>query len=317
MLKLGWILMGATPLFAQTYTIVENNSMFGQPMTMTVYRNGTKAVVENVVGAQHTRSLYDLAAHTQQSWDASAASPLCSNGTFGDWGDPYAMAADLMGEMTKQHGQKSGSDVINNVPVDVYEAAISGGKAKVWFDAKSKLVMRMQMAEAGAPLKTVLEVTKVTMTPPPASLFVVPASCTAAAAAAPPPQKIALDFVKAIMPPAAKGGSCSVIFRVMKGDPADATSLTPVTAGFKMQMGATADAPLQDVSAQVRNGVYRIDNAPEVFNLGVDFNGGGSFGLIYRQCISPQTVLLLIVKNPAKVTDGADWFWVKSDKFKP
>ena len=37
--------------------------------------------------------------------------------------------------------------------------------------------------------------------------------------------------------------------------------------------------------------------------------------LIYRNCIAPQTVLLLVVKNPAKVTDGADWLWAKSGKF--
>ncbi len=312
MQKLTLALALITPLSAQTaYTIVETNSMFGDPVTMTVYRNGSKAVVDNVHGTTHTRSLYDLAAHTQQSWDLAAVPASCSNGTFsGDWGDPYATMTEL------KAAKQTGTETINGVATKTLELDIPGGKAKAWVDANG-LVMKLQMGQGSDPMKTMLEVTRVTMTAPPASLFVLPASCAAEIAATPPPPKIAPDFVKAIMPPGErKSGPCSVSFRVMKGDAADANSLQPVTTGFKMSMGP-AEQPMHDVTAQVRNGVLRIDNAPDSFNLGVDFANGSSFGLIYRQCFSPQTVLLLIVKNPAKVTDGADWFWVKSEKFKP
>jgi hypothetical protein len=44
------------------------------------------------------------------------------------------------------------------------------------------------------------------------------------------------------------------------------------------------------------------------------FNGSSS-GLVYRHCFAPQTVPLMVVKNPAKISDGADLLWVKSGKY--
>jgi len=37
--------------------------------------------------------------------------------------------------------------------------------------------------------------------------------------------------------------------------------------------------------------------------------------MIYRHCFAPQTVLLYVVKNPAKLSDGGDWLYVKSGKY--
>jgi hypothetical protein len=42
--------------------------------------------------------------------------------------------------------------------------------------------------------------------------------------------------------------------------------------------------------------------------------GGSSDALIYRQCFGPQTTLVLVVKNPNQLSDGADWLWRKSGK---
>jgi hypothetical protein len=70
------------------------------------------------------------------------------------------------------------------------------------------------------------------------------------------------------------------------------------------------------VTGQMRNGVLRIDNAPPQFDLEATFgNGGASSSLVHRQCFGPETVLLLVVKNPEKLSDGADLLWVKSGKF--
>jgi len=57
---------------------------------------------------------------------------------------------------------------------------------------------------------------------------------------------------------------------------------------------------------------------PASFDLEMTFAGGNkgaSSALLYRKCAGPQTVLLYVVKNPDKVSDGADWMWVKSGKF--
>ena len=87
-----------------------------------------------------------------------------------------------------------------------------------------------------------------------------------------------------------------------------------MTSGF--QVGADLQGNGRtDMTSRLRNGTLQLDNVPTVFDVNVRFpNGGESFGHIYRRCFAPQTVLLLIVKNPEKITDGADWRWAKSGK---
>ena len=77
---------------------------------MTVYRSGTKALIRLELPRQarrHSRhlapiTLYDLKAGTSFSWDPAATPIACSAGTFsGDWGDPYAMTAELNTSIAK------------------------------------------------------------------------------------------------------------------------------------------------------------------------------------------------------------------------
>jgi len=66
----------------------------------------------------------------------------------------------------------------------------------------------------------------------------------------------------------------------------------------------------------MRSGVLRLDNVAKLFDLETVFtNGGSASGAIYRQCVAPRTALLLVVKNPQKISDGAEWLWVKSGKY--
>ena len=70
------------------YTVTLVNSMFGPAVEETVYRDGSRAVIDLNTPAQaggaatHVRSLYDLNAHTNQSWDLTDSSGGCSSGTF-------------------------------------------------------------------------------------------------------------------------------------------------------------------------------------------------------------------------------------------
>ena len=54
------------------------------------------------------------------------------------------------------------------------------------------------------------------------------------------------------------------------------------------------------------------------------FSGGGLHEVtaqlhngspIYRRCSGPDAVLLLVVKAPVQLSDGAEWLWAKSGKF--
>jgi hypothetical protein len=314
------------------YTVTVVNSMFGPQVEETIYRNGSKAVIDlNTPApaggtATHVRSLYDLNAHTNQSWDLTNNSGGCSSGTFsGDWGDPFASQGDL------STAKLMGTETVNGFSTKVYEADAPGVKAKAWIDAKTGMTVKMQMAQTGAELKTMLEVKKLTVGTPAAAVFVVPASCTAAAG--PPPvsqhdQDIATetggqvgDFVDAVMTTApGSQDSCAVAIRVMK-----AGSMTPIVSGFKMTANVIDDAKLAqgDTSPGANvsvtagaNGVWRIASPPPHFNILEDFgNAGGGGGMIHRQCWGPVSTLLFVVKDPANLGVGADWVWDKNGKY--
>ena len=102
--------------------------------------------------------------------------------------------------------------------------------------------------------------------------------------------------------------------------------MQPIVSGFQVAIDTTVDQDhpasynvgisaeghatfkgggLHEVTAQLRNGTFRIDNAPKLFYLDAQFGKGGEASAnIYRTCVSPQTVLLPVVKNPA---NGYRW----------
>jgi hypothetical protein len=323
-------------LLAQTapvaYTVVQTNAMFGQPIEQTIYRDGSKALVQQ----NNTRTLYNLQSGVSQSWDVTQDG--CSNGRFsGDWGDPFAMSA----EVAKQNPKEAGAETIGGIPTKVLEAAVPGAKLKVWQDPKTGLVIRAQMTPPSGPAQTVIDVRQFKVGAPPASTFALPAGC--ASAAPPPPTEAeriasatggnAADFASAIMPPPSPSpNSCTVQVRMLR-----AGSMQPIANGFQIAVDTTYNvdhAPhynigistdgkatfsgggLRELTGELRNGVLRLENPPSYFYLEAYFGkAGSSGGLIYRQCFGPQTTLLLVVKNPSRLSDGADWLWVKSGKY--
>src|SRR5271166_540114 len=105
-----------------SYTIVQQNSLFGPDTTTTFYRNGSKAALDIVHPGTHIRSVYDLQAQTNITWDASQAAAECGNSTFkGDWGDPFVGAAGIMDDLNKLHPTPAGTDTVNGVSTKVSE----------------------------------------------------------------------------------------------------------------------------------------------------------------------------------------------------
>ena len=322
-----------------TYTVVQLNSMMGTSATMKVYRDGSRAIVDNTGSSGPVRSYYDLAAKKNISWNPNDTSIGCSTGTFGgSWGDPFEASADLNKELAQKHTAPVGSETVNGFATKVYEVDLDGGagKARAWVDTKYGLIIKLQMAQT-----TILEIKQATFARPPADLFAIPSTCAAAAAAPPPPteaERIAAetggnagDFVNAVTSPSSPN-SCTVLVRVVR-----AGSMQPVTGGFQLAIDKTYDMDhpphyvtgvsaegrltfsgggITEVTAQLQQGAYRIDNAPKSFYLVAGFGKGGEGdALIHRQCFGAQTVLLLVVKNPQKLSDGTDWLWVKSGKY--
>jgi hypothetical protein len=287
----------------------------------------------------HTRTLFDLQKNVSLTWNVADISANCSKGTFtGDWGDPFTGVDALIQQGAKQVG----TETIQGHPAKVLEASEgAGGKLKAWVDLKTSMILKAQMIPpTGAPT-TLVEVADVSLAPPPASVFALPATCVAAAAAPPPPteaDKIAIltgggpqNFVRAVYGPGSKD-SCAMVFRVVK-----AGTMEPIASGFQVAVDlnvATEPTPsytigvsttghstfkgggLHEITSQTRNGVFRVDNVPAQFDIDAEFgNGGSATANIYRQCFGPQTVLLYVVKNPANISDGGDWMWVKSGKY--
>ena len=127
---------------------------------------------------------------------------------------------------------------------------------------------------------------------------------------------------------------CSVVLRVV-----NAKTMTPITkiqvaidtniypdnAPPSYTFGVAEDGTttysgghVLEITNRVHDGVVRLGNPPDRFQLGVNViqsHRGGSMGLIYRQCFSPTTVLLDVVKDYGQADQSEDLLWVKSGKY--
>lgn len=333
------------------YTVTASNAMMAGPGAIKkTYRLGSKIVVDErtpapvVGGAINARTFYDLKTMEKLTWDPVNKPDACVKGTFsGDWGDPFRGADEL----AKQGARQVGAETIHGFATRILESSPgSGSTLRAWVDTKTNMVVKALLIPAsGAPV-TLIEVTDVSLTPPPASVFAIPADCTAAASPAsaeafwPPGEadEIATltggngkDFLNGIYGPGSKN-SCTMLFRVVH-----AGTMEPIASGFQVAIDlnvATEPSPsytigasreghatfsgggLHEITSQTRNGVFRIDNVPAQFEMDIEFGSPGSAtSNLYRQCFAPQTVLLYVVKNPANISDGGDWLWVKSGKY--
>jgi hypothetical protein len=327
------------------YTVTLINSMMGSPQIMKVYRLGSKVLIDlssadkaSDPKASHTRSLIDLEKSRSLGWSLPDSSPGCGTSTFsGDWGDPFTGADEITGQGAKQVG----TDTIHGLPARVLEATTPQAHIKAWIDSKYGMVLKAQLGESGGELKTVLEVTEISLAEPPASMFTIPAFCREAAAVPPPPteaEQIAAltndnpdNYAKGIYGPGSKD-ACTVFYRVVKagtmepiGMPiqvaVDLNLANEGTPSYTFGVGTAGHATfagggIHEIFSPTRNGVFRIDHAPQRFELVTDFGSAGSSDAnTYLQCYGPQTVLLLVIKNPAKISDGAELLWVKSGKY--
>jgi hypothetical protein len=333
------------------YSVTEVNNMFVEGMTMEITRDGIRAVVDQSYPPRegnpkgyHTRTFYDIQTGRSYTQDVLQPGGACTVGNFsGDWGDPFAMTAQMNAEAAKKPLKDLGAATVNGMAVKVMEVPVEGmpTPAKVWVEGKYGLVLKLDMAWPGKPQTTFFEVKKVSFAKPPAGVLVQPASCVTAGP--PPPteaEKIAAatggdaaDFAIAPIAPATPSrNSCTVLLRTVH-----AGSMEPMTTGFQVAVDLTVDTEhpasykmgagpggkatfagggLKELTSQLKNGVLRIDNAPEKFDVETAYGTGEFNGvLIYRQCFGPQTVLLHVVNDPAKLSDGGYWLWVKSGKY--
>src|ERR1700722_20561975 len=136
----------------ETYSVTEVNGMLAAGGMMQIYRDGAKALTDVVVSTgggstptSHTRTLYDMQAHTIYSWTAGDASGSCSNGSYtGDWGEPFAASATMTADLAQPGVKQTGTETLNGFATKVYE--ITGKtpqeSGKAWVDTKYGLVIK-------------------------------------------------------------------------------------------------------------------------------------------------------------------------------
>ena len=172
----------------EAYIITEVNSMFGPAVTMQIYRDGSKVLVDQsnatASGAQgsHLRTLYDLATHQNFTWDVSNHAAPCTGGKFsGDWGDPFAFSAEMNADLANQRAAPAGGATVNGIPTRVYAAKTPDGEARAWIDLKYGLLIRLMMGQKNGEPQTMFEVKQLSLEKPEAVMFVLPPGCAEAA----------------------------------------------------------------------------------------------------------------------------------------
>jgi hypothetical protein len=331
-----------------SYAITEAIAGAGPGATTTVYRSGSKVLTESNIPTQgatpasKNRTLYDIQAKASVSWDPSTNPPACGDaGTFsGDWGDPFGMTAELQSDIAKGDLRAPGTETLAGVSTQIYSGTSGQSTIKAWLDQKDGLVIRAIMSAPGTPAMTLVDISKVSFGAQPASLFALPPACAGVK-----PQPSAADtiadetgddpanFVNGMYGPGSKN-MCSVVLRVVnaktmtpisKIQMAIDTAIYPDNAPPSYTFGVADDGTttysgghVLEITNRVHNGVVRLGNPPDHFQLGVNViqpHHGGSIGLVYRQCFGPTTVLLDVVKDYGRSGQCADFLWVKAGKF--
>ncbi len=348
----GCLSLAASPLVgAQTgsptsYTITEALSGGLPGATETIYRSGDRVLTDvtqpaqGATAATRSMTLYDLKAQTNISWNAAVNPPVCgAAGAFsGDWGDPLAMTVELNEGISGGALKPAGTETLAGIPTEIYQGGDAQSSTKAWLDKKDGIVIRAVVSAPGVAPMTVVDITKVSLETPPASLFAPPAAC---ASTKPPPTPAQLtaqetrdnpaNYVDAIYGPGSQK-SCSVVLRVV-----NATTFTPIphiqvaidtsykeddpphyTSGMKNDGTVNySGGAIHEITSQVHDGMVDLGTLPPYFMLDVNLihpGHGDNLALIYRQCFAPTTVLLYVVKDYGQASENGDFLWVKAGK---
>jgi len=337
---------GAQTPSPTSYTITEAGAVPGGQTI--VYRSGSKALTVNIIPAQggtpasKNYDLRDLTAGKDWTWNPDDKPIQCGAGTFqGDWGDPFALTAEVNTGIAKGQLKPGGTAVINGIATDIYTGSDSGATEKIWFDKKDGLVLRAEASMPGGQSMTLANVTKISFATPPASLMALPPSCAGVKAPPTPAELIAdetgddgSNYEIGSTGPGSKN-SCSVVLRTVA-----AKTMTPITriqVAIDTQYNQNDPTPphyvfgvgndgtstyagghVREITKAVHNGAVNLGTPPPYFMVGVNTiepNRGADLGLVYRKCFAPTQVLLYVVKDYGTPTESGDYLWVKSGKY--
>jgi len=256
-----------------SYSVTQVSSMFVPGLTMKIYRDGQKALIDQSypprAGAPkgfHMRMFADLQKGTTYTWDLIDTSVPCGQSPLsGDWGDPFLLSTGLMADLAQQHPQETGRETISGIATKVMQTSGQGTTpaTKIWLEPDHGLIIKAESIAAKGEPQVLIDVKELSFAAPPASVFALPAAC-ANAAVVPTRQTEAqrfagetgddgADFVNANVGPGA-AGACKVQLRIVQ-----AGTMQDITSGFQLAIDKHVDP-----------------QRPATYNIGVE-NGHATF----------------------------------------
>jgi hypothetical protein len=189
----GSALHAQTP---RTYSFIQQNSMTVPNVTVKVYRDGSRELIDQSrppsaapPKGMHAVTLYDFQAHTTYTWDLIDSSIPCNVAAYDKSEAPAGYdvisgAAENAAEIRKLRPNTVGTETVNGIPATVQEVADSSGQGRLrlWTAVKGGYLIKwVGLPGTGAPLVK-LEVRQLRFEKPPAAVFTVPSKCSS-----PPP----------------------------------------------------------------------------------------------------------------------------------
>jgi hypothetical protein len=177
---------GAQPAAASTrFSVTETLFFVVQGQILHIGRDGQRAIIEQTIPPRadnptgvRTRAYFDLKAGLSYTLDLTDPATPCGPSNYtGDWGDPFAMSADLIAQMAKFHPTSAGAATVKGIATEVSVAATPDGEGKVWVEPKTGLIVKWVMTPAKGPPRTMIEVTSFSRTPPPPAALGLPTKC--------------------------------------------------------------------------------------------------------------------------------------------
>jgi len=175
----------------QVSLLTEASMLMGQAANLTVYRDGSKEVVDLKIPPSpahpqefHQIFLFDFEAH--KAYVSNPISHTCfwinyvSQDAPANY-DPITGSAHLMADLVQHRPTVLGTESINGMPAEVEEVSIPGqGTAKIWIATEGNFLLKYEGPGPDGKQHNWLEIKRVSFAKPPASHFVAPADCTQA-----------------------------------------------------------------------------------------------------------------------------------------
>lgn len=175
-------------LHVYSYTEDPAISIMG-PTIVKIVRDGPKEAVDQIMAVGpgrdkefHNHILYDFQAHKIYTKLVSDPAVPCAVMDYTSAAAPpefdmISGAAQDMKDMEKQHPKQVGSETLNGIATNVFEAPVEEGKEKVWVAQNGGFPVKVVMTGPDGNATTILEVKQLSFAKPPASALLPPADC--------------------------------------------------------------------------------------------------------------------------------------------